>query len=45
MWPKVLLSSSINADDADSAELGAKATFSDLRVLLEGKEHERKSHS
>src|SRR6516162_5851313 len=27
MWPKVLLSSSTNADDADSAKLEAKATF------------------
>ena len=43
MWPKVLLSSSTNADDADSAKLEAKATFSDPRVLREGKEHERKS--
>ena len=43
MWPKVLLSSSTNADDADSAKLEAKTTFSDLRVPREGNEHERKS--
>ena len=43
MWPKVLLLSSTNADDADPAKLEAKATFSDPRVLREGKEHERKS--
>jgi hypothetical protein len=28
---------------ADSAELGAKATFSNLRAALEGNEHKRKS--
>ena len=43
MWPKMLLLSSTNADDADSAKLEARATFPDLRVLREGKKHERKS--
>jgi len=43
MWPKVLLSSSINADGANSPELGAQTMFSDLHATSEGKEHRRKS--